>query len=1687
MNEDVPLVQLDQAQAPAIDMANVDAQSQVVGEPIGTVETVSGSVNVTRIDGSVETLSVGDKVYQGDTIETPNDAGVGITLADTSSFSLGENSEMVLDELVYDPGQQEGSTVLSLLEGTASFVSGQIAKFSPDAVSITTPVATIGIRGTKVFLEFKDGQFKALNLLETTLKGEVAGEIVIFGNDGVSLGSTNEANIGWSWNGSSQNAPRSLRLSPAQVETLTRSALSHLPTSLAEEAVEAQEMEKSLKETAETAEEEAAEAAKEAAEAEAEALELEAEAELAAEQAEGLLSEAELLELQLEQAVLELERLTELGSDQKLILLAQVELNALENSHKDLLGNAQSAQRMAELAERQAKHAADLLAESREEAAQAEDLAQIALREAQAASELASNSYQHASTYMGYEANNSRDDGTNGTDFSSVTQTNDPTGLTETKKETDDDDEAVFVEHVSLDDAQGAASTYDVYTVSDDTGSSTQNTEDDLIVASSEVEADVDNSTIQDGEDNAVVEAAKSTLTGKGVDGYLKDATVFIDLNNNGVHDSGEDSAITNADGSFSLETSYTEHAISIAGGTDIATNKAFYGVLTGPAGSTVITPLTTILNAIMGTNGGDKSAAQATLATAFGFDNTDTSLDLTTDDPIAGAGSSSNFAKIAAIGVQLQNTVLQAASVIQGSSTSVDDGTAASTLFVKLASSITTQGSSFDISDATILKSIIQDAASAIPGVGTLDTNSLDATTNIIKNSNAVIDTYIALGGTGDDFLSSLAQVAVIADSAAQKLESVINGTDTSGLSLNSLETSFSNTNLKSAIEGASIGDVTGDGSDNTASAAPTVSAGVTGLSTTEDTTQTITTAQLIANASDTDTASSGLSIQSLTASSGTLVANGDGTWIITPAQDSTGDITLSYKISDGVKFVETTAVMTVSSVNDAPVLSYVSLNAATEDTTYTINESDLLASAVASDVDTGDSLSVTAISVAHGGTATDNGTSWSIAAPANYNGTTQVTYTVSDGTTSVSNTVDLAYLATNDAPTVSGTPVALSGSEDGGGTGYITITQSDLLTGYASDVDLDGLTVQNLATSSSNTGTLVYNGDNTWKFTPLTNSTTTVNFSFDVSDDITTTSGAAALSLSAVNDAPIISSALVVSGVEDQVLSMSENTLLTYASDIEGSTLSVSNVRLGGTTLSTNVGGDWIYTPTDPGTLTFTYDVSDGTTTTSTSALANIVGAAVTNSAPTVSSSVALSGEEDGGSALAITLTKAQLIANASDGNGDTLYVQSLSTSGGGTLVNNNDDTWTYTPVANSTTSVTFTYDITDGIASVSTSAVLSLSAVNDAPVVSANVALSGTEDTNLVITTAELIANASDVENDSLSVASLSASSGSLVTNANATSWTFTPASNSTSDVTFSYSVSDGAATTSASAIASFASVNDAPVVSGGVSLSGNEDTVLSITKAELLANASDVDGDSMIVQDLAISSGAGSLVYDGDNTWSYTPVVDALTDVGFTYKVSDGTTTTDGTATATFAEDGTLEGTIGDDTLTGATGTDTIDGGNGADVIVGGDGNDILLGGNGGDTITGGNGADVIDGGRGSDVIILSTGDVTITAGKGVDTLRIDGFDLNFTTNNIDLSGFEKIDLLTDTSANTLTLNSAKVLSMSESDSITVDGDASDTVAFSDGTWSHTSTTSGYSIYSHDTTAAQVQVTATVQIA
>lgn len=118
------------------------------GEPAGSIDSLKGSVAAVR-DGVEVQLGAGDPIFEGDVLVTGAGSAVGIVFADDSTMSMGGDARIAIDEMVYNADAGSGSQLFDIVQGAFVFASGQIGKNNPEDVQVRTPVATIGIRGTK--------------------------------------------------------------------------------------------------------------------------------------------------------------------------------------------------------------------------------------------------------------------------------------------------------------------------------------------------------------------------------------------------------------------------------------------------------------------------------------------------------------------------------------------------------------------------------------------------------------------------------------------------------------------------------------------------------------------------------------------------------------------------------------------------------------------------------------------------------------------------------------------------------------------------------------------------------------------------------------------------------------------------------------------------------------------------------------------------------------------------------------------------------------------------------------------------------------------------------------------------------------------------------------------------------------------------------------------------------------------------------------------------------------------------------------------------------------------------------------------------------------------------------------------------------------------------------------------------
>ena len=115
---------------------------------VGQVKVAKGRVTVER-KGQELAAQVGMPLETADVVRTGADGSVGITMRDNSLLSAGPNSIVSLDRFEFDPATSDGRFDARLQRGTLAVSSGRIAKKSPQAMTVRTPAAVLGVRGTE--------------------------------------------------------------------------------------------------------------------------------------------------------------------------------------------------------------------------------------------------------------------------------------------------------------------------------------------------------------------------------------------------------------------------------------------------------------------------------------------------------------------------------------------------------------------------------------------------------------------------------------------------------------------------------------------------------------------------------------------------------------------------------------------------------------------------------------------------------------------------------------------------------------------------------------------------------------------------------------------------------------------------------------------------------------------------------------------------------------------------------------------------------------------------------------------------------------------------------------------------------------------------------------------------------------------------------------------------------------------------------------------------------------------------------------------------------------------------------------------------------------------------------------------------------------------------------------------------
>ena len=592
-----------------------------------------------------------------------------------------------------------------------------------------------------------------------------------------------------------------------------------------------------------------------------------------------------------------------------------------------------------------------------------------------------------------------------------------------------------------------------------------------------------------------------------------------------------------------------------------------------------------------------------------------------------------------------------------------------------------------------------------------------------------------------------------------------------------------------------------------------------------------------------------------------------------------------VSVTVSDGqASDTESVGVPTTVDVNDAPVANNDTLTAV-EDTPIIYTAAQLLGNDT--DVDS-PTLTIASVTSGAGGTAVLNADGTVSFTPnANFNGAADFSYTVTDGTlTSNTATVTVNVSPVNDAPVANND--TLTASED-----TPVIYSAAQLLGNDTDADLDTLTIASVTSGAG--GTAVLNADGTVSFTPNANFNGAADFTYTVTDGtLTSNTATVTVNVSPVNDAPIavddgINGAPSLTGLFGEYYAYFDQAQ--NGNPADGPNL--SSIRQALDFVSANA----------PDAVFVARQLSYGSITGSLASdlkLQTFLGsdAASLNVDPLNSTDAIL--HLSGQIQLAAGMYQFQVRAD----DGYQILIDGVAVAAAN--FNQSPTTATGAQFAVTTAgwhSIEIVYWDQAGEAVFQPTLQLVGSGQGFQPLSSYLTQhasqFTGSEDKPVRIAVADLLVNDSDIDGDALTVTGVSSPTHGTVALVGGVV-TFTPDTNFNGVASFNYTISDGmGGSDTATVYVEIYPMNDAPVALAD-SLMTAEDTAISVPRSQLLANDSDVDGNTLSITSVQGATN-GSVALVGGNV-VFTPTANYNGPASFTYTVSDGA---GGTSTATVS--------------------------------------------------------------------------------------------------------------------------------------------------------------------------------------
>jgi len=122
---------------------------------IGYVKTAKGDASIVR-GKQIIPARINEQISRNDVLKTGAKSSLGVALKDDTLIALGSNSEVIISEYNFSPGEGKLNLFTKMLKGCVEFASGIIGKLSPETVRFSTPVGDISLRGTRFAVWIQD-------------------------------------------------------------------------------------------------------------------------------------------------------------------------------------------------------------------------------------------------------------------------------------------------------------------------------------------------------------------------------------------------------------------------------------------------------------------------------------------------------------------------------------------------------------------------------------------------------------------------------------------------------------------------------------------------------------------------------------------------------------------------------------------------------------------------------------------------------------------------------------------------------------------------------------------------------------------------------------------------------------------------------------------------------------------------------------------------------------------------------------------------------------------------------------------------------------------------------------------------------------------------------------------------------------------------------------------------------------------------------------------------------------------------------------------------------------------------------------------------------------------------------------------------------------------------------------------